>query len=37
MRGQDAQQGRVWSYIQPEQRVPQTIPSAQSGPWWTRP
>ena len=26
MRGQDAQQGHMWSYIQPEQRVPQDHP-----------
>ena len=26
MRGQDAQQGHMWSYLQPEQRVPQDHP-----------
>jgi len=26
MRGQDAQQDHMWSYIQPEQRVPQDHP-----------
>ncbi len=36
MRGEDTQQNALFSYLSPEQRVPQDTPCGSCGRWWIR-